>query len=89
MAIGAVLAARMITLKKSVRVIPLGIAMGVGVIVMIGVRDMWLAAPLLVLIGIFSGCPKVAQVEEKMNFLQPAAIIASARFSPPTTLLLK
>jgi hypothetical protein len=54
-AIGAILAARMITLKKSVRVIPLGIAMGVGVIVMIGVRDMWLAAPLLVLIGIFSG----------------------------------
>ncbi|MFA4970273.1 MAG: lysophospholipid transporter LplT, partial [Sulfuritalea sp.] len=54
-AIGAILAARMITLKKSVRVIPLGIAMGVGVIVMIGVRDMWLATPLLVLIGIFSG----------------------------------
>ncbi|MCK9382378.1 MAG: lysophospholipid transporter LplT [Sulfuritalea sp.] len=54
-AIGAVLAARMITLKKSVRVIPLGIAMGVGVIAMIGVRDMWLATPLLVLIGVLSG----------------------------------
>jgi LPLT family lysophospholipid transporter-like MFS transporter len=50
-AIGAILAARMITLRKSVRVIPLGIAMGVGVIVMIAVRDMWLAVPLLVLIG--------------------------------------
>jgi MFS transporter, LPLT family, lysophospholipid transporter len=54
-AIGAVLAARMITLRKSVRVIPLGIAMGVGVIAMIAVRDMWLAVPLLVLVGIFSG----------------------------------
>jgi hypothetical protein len=54
-AIGAILAARMITLRKSVRVIPLGMAMGIGVIVMIAVRDMWLAVPLLVLIGIFSG----------------------------------
>ena len=54
-AVGAVLAARMITLRKSVRVIPLGIAMGVGVIVMIVVRDMWLAVPLLVLIGVLSG----------------------------------
>ncbi|MBL8488733.1 MAG: lysophospholipid transporter LplT [Rhodocyclaceae bacterium] len=34
-AVGAVLAARMITLRKSVRVIPLGIYMGIGVIVMI------------------------------------------------------
>ncbi|MCF8199832.1 MAG: lysophospholipid transporter LplT [Sulfuritalea sp.] len=54
-AIGAVLAARMITLKKSVRVIPLGIAMGIGVLIMVAVRDMWLAIPLLVLIGVFSG----------------------------------
>jgi LPLT family lysophospholipid transporter-like MFS transporter len=54
-AIGAIMAARMITLRKSVRVIPLGIAMGVIVIVMIAVRDMWLAAPLLVLVGILSG----------------------------------
>ena len=54
-AIGAILAAKMITLRKSVRVIPLGIAMGVGVIAMIAVRDMWLAVPLLVLVGIFSG----------------------------------
>ena len=54
-AVGAVLAAKMITLRKSVRVIPLGIAMGIGVIVMVVVRDFWLAAPLLVLIGMASG----------------------------------
>ena len=54
-AVGAVLAARMITLRKSVRVIPLGIAMGIGVIVMIAVRDLWLAIPLLVVIGVLSG----------------------------------
>ncbi|MBK7814338.1 MAG: lysophospholipid transporter LplT [Rhodocyclaceae bacterium] len=54
-AIGAALAARMISLRKSVRVIPLGIAMGLGVTLMILVRDIWLAAPLLVIIGAFSG----------------------------------
>ena len=54
-AIGAILAARLISMRKSVRVIPLGIAMGVGVIGMIFVRDMWLAVPLLVVVGIFSG----------------------------------
>jgi hypothetical protein len=54
-AIGAILAAKMITLRKSVRVIPLGIAMGVGVIVMVAVRDTWVAMPLLVIIGVLSG----------------------------------
>jgi MFS family permease len=54
-AIGAILAAKMITLRKSVRVIPLGIAMGVGVLVMIVVRDTWAAMPLLVIVGILSG----------------------------------
>jgi LPLT family lysophospholipid transporter-like MFS transporter len=45
----------MITLRKSVRVIPLGIAMGVIVLVMNFVQHMWLAVPLLVLIGALSG----------------------------------
>jgi hypothetical protein len=54
-AIGSILAAKMISLRKSVRVIPLGIAMGLIVIVMVFVRDMWLALPLLVLVGAVSG----------------------------------
>ncbi|MBU0751531.1 MAG: lysophospholipid transporter LplT [Gammaproteobacteria bacterium] len=54
-AIGAILAAKIITLRKSVRVIPLGIAMGIGVMVMIAVRDTWVAMPLLVVIGVLSG----------------------------------
>jgi hypothetical protein len=54
-AIGAVMAAKWITLRKAVRVIPLGIAMGVGVLIMVVVRDFWVAAPLLVLIGMASG----------------------------------
>jgi hypothetical protein len=54
-AIGAVLAAKMVTMRKSVRVIPLGIAMGVIVIGMNFVHDLWIAVPLLVLIGALSG----------------------------------
>jgi len=54
-AVGAALAARFITLRKSVRVIPLGIAMAFVVILMVFVRDMWLAAPLLVVVGALSG----------------------------------
>lgn len=54
-ATGAIVAAKFITLRKSVRVIPLGIAMGIIVLVMNFVRDMWLAIPLLILIGALSG----------------------------------
>ena len=54
-ALGAAGAARMITLRKSVRVIPLGIAMGIIVLVMNFVHHLWLAIPLLVLIGALSG----------------------------------
>ena len=54
-AAGAVLAARLVSLRKSVKVIPLGAAMGVVVIAMIFVRDMHVAVPLLVLVGGLSG----------------------------------
>ncbi|MDO8314995.1 MAG: lysophospholipid transporter LplT [Rugosibacter sp.] len=54
-AIGAVLAARMITLRKSVRVLPMGIAMGVVVMGMIFVNNTVVASILLVFIGILSG----------------------------------
>ena len=54
-ALAAAGAARMITLRKSVRVIPLGIAMGIIVLVMNFVAHLWLAIPLLVLIGALSG----------------------------------
>ncbi len=52
---GAIMAARYITLRKSVRVIPLGIAMGIIVLIMNFVHDMWVAVPLLILIGALSG----------------------------------
>ena len=54
-AIGAVAAAKFITLRKSVRVIPLGIAMGLIVLIMNFVHHVWLAIPLLIFIGALSG----------------------------------
>ena len=91
-AIGAVLAARMITLRKSVRVIPLGIAMGVGVLVMIAVRDMWLATPLLILIGVLSGffvVPMNALLQHRGHILMGAGhSIAVQNFNENISILI-
>jgi hypothetical protein len=54
-AAGAIIAAKFITLRKSVRVIPLGIAMGLIVLAMNFVHEIWIAVPLLILIGGLSG----------------------------------
>lgn len=54
-ALGAVLSARFIPLRKSLTVIPLGIVMGVIVMSMTQVHSVWLAYPLLILIGALSG----------------------------------
>jgi MFS family permease len=54
-AVGAVLAARMIPLRKSLTVIPMGIFMGLVVTVMVFVHDVIIAYPLLALIGFLSG----------------------------------
>ena len=54
-AAGAILAARMITLRTSVKVIPLGIAMGLIVLAMNFVHNTYLAVALLILIGALSG----------------------------------
>lgn len=54
-AIGAIMAARWISLRHSVKVIPLGIAMGMVVMAMILVKDLWIAIVLLTLIGGLAG----------------------------------
>jgi hypothetical protein len=54
-AVGAVLASLWVALDRSVRVIPLGIVMGVVVIVMNFVSQIWLAIVLMVLIGGLAG----------------------------------
>jgi LPLT family lysophospholipid transporter-like MFS transporter len=54
-AIGAVIAARVVSLRQSVKVIPLGIAMGIVVMAMIVARDLWVALILLILIWALAG----------------------------------
>jgi hypothetical protein len=54
-ALGAAASAKMIPLKKSLTVIPLGIAMGLVVMGMTMVHSVLLAYPLLLLIGVLSG----------------------------------
>jgi LPLT family lysophospholipid transporter-like MFS transporter len=54
-ALGAAASAKIIPLKKSLTVIPLGIAMGLVVMGMTLVHSVALAYPLLILIGILSG----------------------------------
>ena len=54
-ALGAVLASMRVRLDKAVTVIPLGIAMGLIVILMDFVREVWLAVPLIILIGGLAG----------------------------------
>lgn len=54
-AAGAIMAARWISLRHSVKVIPLGIAMGIVVMAMILVKDLWIAIVLLMLIGGLAG----------------------------------
>jgi MFS family permease len=54
-AVGAAMAAKMIPLRKSLTVIPLGIVMGIVVIAMTMVHSMTIAVPLLLIIGFLSG----------------------------------
>ncbi|CAM5417879.1 lysophospholipid transporter LplT [Thauera sp.] len=54
-AAGSILAARYISLRQSVRVIPLGIAMGIVVTLMIGVTEAWIAMALMVVVGGLAG----------------------------------
>ena len=54
-AFGAVAAGRYVPIKKSLSVMPFGIAMGLVVMSMTMVHSVWLAYPLLILIGALSG----------------------------------
>ena len=54
-ALGAVIASARVRLDQSIKVIPLGIAMGLIVPVMIFVHSIWIAIPLMILIGGLAG----------------------------------
>ena len=91
-AIGAAMAAKMISLRKSVRVIPLGIAMACVVLLMIFVRDMWLAVSLLVVVGALSGffvVPMNALLQHRGHILMGAGhSIAVQNFNENVSILL-
>ncbi len=54
-AIGAGMSARFISLRRSLTVVPLGVAMGIIVMGMVFVHDLRLAYPLLLIVGLLSG----------------------------------
>ncbi|MCE1161283.1 MAG: lysophospholipid transporter LplT [Burkholderiales bacterium] len=53
--IGAVLAARFISMRKATRVIPIGMFVGISLITMLWIRSVWLAFPLMIGIGALAG----------------------------------
>ena len=55
MAVGAVVASLRMKLEDGPRVIPMGIAMGAAVIVLIFINNVWVAAPFLILLGALGG----------------------------------
>ena len=55
MAVGAVVASVRMRLEDGPRVIPLGIGMGVLIILLIFIDNVWLAAPFLILLGALGG----------------------------------
>ena len=74
-AVGAVLSARSITLRRSLTVIPVGIAMGVIVMGMTLVKSVALAYPLLVLVGLLGGfflVPRNALLQHRGHVLMSA-----------------
>ena len=91
-AMGAVAAARKITLRKSLKVIPLGIAMGLIVLLMIFVKDMWLAVPLLIIVGALSGyfvVPMNALLQHRGHILMGAGhSIAVQNFNENLSILM-
>ncbi|MGN1056419.1 MAG: lysophospholipid transporter LplT, partial [Comamonas sp.] len=54
-AVGAVVASMRMRLQHATRVIPMGIAMGLLVICMIFIRDLWVAVPFLIVLGALGG----------------------------------
>jgi MFS family permease len=91
-AVGAAMAARLVTMRGSVRVLPLGIAMGIVVIVMVVVRDIRIALPLLVVVGILSGffvVPMNALLQHRGHILMGAGhSIAVQNFNENLSILI-
>ncbi|MDO9598174.1 MAG: lysophospholipid transporter LplT [Azoarcus sp.] len=91
-AIGAILAARFITLRRSLRVIPLGIAMGLVVLLMTVVTNTTLAMVLMVVVGALAGffvVPMNALLQHRGHILMGAGhSIAVQNFNENLSILI-
>ncbi|HEY5637744.1 MAG TPA: lysophospholipid transporter LplT [Burkholderiales bacterium] len=91
-AIGAVAASMRVSLDHAVRVIPLGIAMGLIVILMVFVTSVWAAVPLMILIGGLAGyfvVPMNALLQHRGHHLVGAGrSIAVQNFNENASILL-
>ena len=91
-AFGAMAAARLIPLKKSLTVMPLGLAMGIIVTLMTLAHSVELAYPLLVLVGALSGffvVPMNALLQHRGHVIMSAGhSIAVQNFSENASILL-
>jgi hypothetical protein len=91
-AAGAVVASIRVSLDRAVSVIPLGAAMGLIVIGMIFVREVWIAVPLLVMIGALAGffvVPMNALLQHRGHHLMGAGrSIAVQNFNENASILL-
>lgn len=91
-AVGAVMAARFVTLRRAVQVIPLGIAMGLMVLVMIGVNDTRVAMVLMIIVGGLAGffvVPMNALLQHRGHILMGAGhSIAVQNFNENLSILI-
>jgi len=89
---GAVLAAKLVPLRRAVDVVPLGIAMGLIVIAMVTVRDLWAAIPLMILVGGLAGffvVPMNALLQHRGHILMGAGhSIAVQNFNENLSILI-
>ena len=90
--VGAVLAAKMVPLSRAVNVIPMGILMGIIVMAMIVVPNVYFAVPLIILIGALSGyfvVPMNALLQHRGHILMGAGhSIAVQNFNENVSILI-
>ncbi len=90
-AIGAVLAAKIVSLDKSVKVLPVGIAMGIVVMGMVFVTDLPVALVMMVAVGAMAGffvVPMNALLQHRGHILMGAGhSIAVQNFNENTSIL--
>ncbi len=91
-ALGAVVASSRVKLDQSVKVIPLGIAMGLIVPLMVFVHSIWVAIPLMIVIGCLAGffvVPMNALLQHRgHNLMGAGRSIAVQNFNENSSILI-